>query len=686
MEFLTPFGLFNGNFRDRHFHEFRLSPLVTPLPDSLEEAETLVNRCRENQINYLHLELDENKLTLEKGALAGNQALAPLDLILERTHDAKIYLGLTPITSWCRERDGRSEHSIREDEPIRAERYLEGLFTHINQFSGRMFCDHENIAAIEYIIGLETFDKTRLRTWIHHLRAFVEIHFGNRLVNLYLSHRGAIPEELRSAYLEYGKFNPVALIPEPDKLCFLQKLPGLPRALFTGYVRENGTRLWHEMAISEATSQHEDPHRNGGAEGWCGIESAVPVDFRFKFSVPVKEAKFRPSLRNPVTLQVGANLVEFTLEKKRYGVLEVNYKSPELPAFTVYVFNDALMEAPVIGVQYMEPGYHRQEELGYDAEKTLYFKPGEHRIEGNRLRPVSNHDIFLAPGAVVKAGIVAEECENVKIYGYGVLDGSLVPRMPGENWKGRADDAFVHFYRGKNIELNGVVLYASPFWNIVPEGTSNCVIRNHKAITWLVNTDGVQPRSCVNLRVENCFFKCADDCIAVKTRRAQGMHSHHLIFQDLVCWNDGGSALEIGHTSQADLLEDVEFKNIECIRISACACSICLIDHSTVCNVRYEHIYVEQNLNHRPELSFNIAKNFYSTDSERARINEISIKNLHIEDKSIGGYFTGFNREHIIDNVTVEDVLEHGPDGQIKKASEFSINQNEFCRNIKVRL
>jgi len=685
MEFLTPFGLFNGNFRDRHFHEFRLSPLVTPLPDSLEEAETLVNRCRENQINYLHLELDENKLTLEKGALAGNQALAPLDLILERTHDAKIYLGLTPITSWCRERDGRSEHSIREDEPIRAERYLEGLFTHINQFSGRMFCDHENIAAIEYIIGLETFDKTRLRTWIHHLRAFVEIHFGNRLVNLYLSHRGAIPEELRSTYLEYGKFNPVALIPEPDKLCFLQKLPGLPRALFTGYVRENGTRLWHEMAISEATSQHEDPHRNGGAEGWCGIESAVPVDFRFKFSVPVKEAKFRPSLRNPVTLQVGANLVEFTLEKKRYGVLEVNYKSPELPAFTVYVFNDALMEAPVTGVQYMEPGYHRQEELGYDAEKTLYFKPGEHRIEGNRLRPVSNHDIFLAPGAVVKAGIIAEECENVKIYGYGVLDGSLVPRMPGENWKGRADDAFVHFYRGKNIELNGVVLYASPFWNIVPEGTSNCVIRNHKAITWLVNTDGVQPRSCVNLRVENCFFKCADDCIAVKTRRAQGMHSHHLIFQDLVCWNDAGSALQIGHTSQADLLEDVEFKNIECIR-TVCACNIYLIDHSTVCNVRYENVYVEQNLDHKPELRFNIMKNFYSTDSERARINEISIKNLHIEDKSIGGYFAGFNREHIIDNVTVEDVLEHGPDGQIKKASEFSINQNKFCRNIKVRL
>ena len=81
---------------------------------------------------------------------------------------------------------------------------------------------------------------------------------------------------------------------------------------------------------------------------------------------------------------------------------------------------------------------------------------------------------------------------------------------------------------------------------------------------------------------------------------------------NVVIWNDAGSALEIGHTSQGDLLENVRFENIEIARVASGPCHICLIDHSTVQNVTYENIYAENNTFGAPGVNFLITENFYS--------------------------------------------------------------------------
>ena len=192
-------------------------------------------------------------------------------------------------------------------------------------------------------------------------------------------------------------------------------------------------------------------------------------------------------------------------------------------------------------------------------------------------------------------------------------------------------------------------------------------IRHHKALTWAVNSDGIQPRSCVNLLIENCFFKCSDDSIAIKTRRSSGMHSYNIIIRNIVTWNDAGSSLEIGHTSQGDLLENVLFENIEVIRTKAGFCHIYLIDHSTVRNICYRNLYLEGNIYHVPEISFSISKNLYSTDDSRGNIQDVTLENIHVENEFCGVSLRGYDDSHRIANVSVNGIYIHGQGGTVQK-------------------
>ncbi|MBO4304116.1 MAG: hypothetical protein J6A21_05980 [Lentisphaeria bacterium] len=554
----------------------------------------------------------------------------------------------------------------------------------MNFRSGKRFFEYENLAGIEYVLALETFTPKRLWGYIHHLGCFVRHYFLDQIPELVFLDRGEIPEELKKVIDGFTQLQKVHWFPDPEKFRIPPKLPGIPQGVMTAYVRESGSPSFLPCPVAAAASKSPgsaDPRANGGAEGFVTLESAVSADFLIDFPCEVKSAKFRPSLRENVPVEIAGKSVSFTLPGSRYGVLEVNYGVPDLPHFTLYTFLDPVIPGPEEAL-WLEEGVH--EKTDFCMAKTIAFKPGVHFFPEERLHPVSGHDIYLAPGAVLKCGLACEKGENIRIYGSGIFDGTLVRRNPGENWKGRADDAFVHFFEGKDIVWDGPMIFNSPFWNMVPEGTKNLTIRHHKAVTWAVNSDGVQPRSCVDLLIEDSFFKCSDDAIAIKTRRDSGMHSHHITVRNIVTWNDAGSALEIGHTSQGDLLEDVVFENIEVVRTPGGLCHIYLIDHSEIRNVRYENIYRECALSAAPEISFTITKNLYSTDETRGHIRHILLKNLHVEGDFHGAALQGFDEEHRIEDVSVEGICVHNGDKVEKFSDRIPYKKREFADEIRL--
>ena len=306
-------------------------------------------------------------------------------------------------------------------------------------------------------------------------------------------------------------------------------------------------------------------------------------------------------------------------------------------------------------MKYLPPGHHVANEFAAGDAHTVVLLPGVHQVEENRISLESNKTLYLSGGAHLRAYVIGDEVHNAAIRGPGVIDGTGLPCRSRE-WRDDGDAAFVFFRRGSRNTIDGPIIYDSPFWNIVTFGSRQMRIRNHKAVTWKMNNDGVQPRSCNDLLVEHCFLKCADDCIAIKTRRAAGMQSRNLIFRNLVLFNDKpGNPMEIGHTSQADLLGDVVFEHIDVVFAhGGHTISVTLIDHCTVRDIVYRGIRVEGHRTHEIKLVITTSK--YTTDDQRGQIRNVMIDDILLTGSPLGGLIAGFDEAHMIRDVTIRNM------------------------------
>lgn len=137
--------------------------------------------------------------------------------------------------------------------------------------------------------------------------------------------------------------------------------------------------------------------------------------------------------------------------------------------------------------------------------------------------------------------IYANNCNNIAITGKGTLNGNgqfwwhwkslqqstanklCYAQLNGINVKdrlyGTEKDAlrpsFIQPINCNNILIEGISIKNSPQWNIHPVYCENVIIRDVKIFSDGPNTDGLNPDSCKNVLIENCFFSTGDDCIAI---------------------------------------------------------------------------------------------------------------------------------------------------------------------------
>jgi hypothetical protein len=689
MTYHTPFTVRDGIFHDRHFMPVQLSMEDVHLPMP-QEAELDVARLVCQGVNTLRLYLDDAAFADADGNMVNEAALKAFDRLVEQAYRSGFYLILVPVAT------GKAT-GLDAALFTRQQRYFSTLFTRRSSISGKRLYEYDNIAAMEILFGLSTFEDQHFELYCGRgmMEVFIEHYFAHRVPKVYSLERGEPSARQRETMARHHiKIVNAEVFTKRDnrRLQCEMMQPGIPESVIRGGIRASGDLAWCPIAISDAMSITEHPHANGGAEGWLTFAADIPVDLRLSFPVPVKTATFRPSLRESLETSIDGHSVGLTLPTARYGALEINYDLPDTPAYTVYILGDRIQADPAdsadaSAITFVAPGRHTLDDLDYAQAGLLYFLPGLHEIEGDKIPLKSNCNVFLSRGCVVRAGVIAEEVENATLFGQGILDGSTSPRDVGENkgermgekWMEDAGrEGFVCFFKGRDIIFDGPVIYNSNYWNIVISGTENAVVRNHKAITWLQNTDGIQPRSCNNLLVEHCFLKCADDCIAVKTRRSLGMESRHILCRDLVLWHDRvGNGLEIGHTSQADLLEDVVFRDVAAIYGggNGNCLSTHIIDHSTVRDVLFEDIRVEG----RPfccDFGFGIQPSYYTTDDERGRIQGVTVRNYRCEARiSSNSAIRGFDADHQVEDVLFEEIVEHCNDPQrgrrLGELSEF---------------
>lgn len=133
-----------------------------------------------------------------------------------------------------------------------------------------------------------------------------------------------------------------------------------------------------------------------------------------------------------------------------------------------------------------------------------------------------------------QAFIFANDAQNLKIMGSGVIDGS------GDWWwnahshnhsllhAGRPD--LMQLVNCTHVEITGIELRDSPFWCLHPVYCQHVHI-HHMSITartYAPNSDGIDPDSSSHVLIEHNDIGCGDDHIAIKAGRCGDAEADHL--------------------------------------------------------------------------------------------------------------------------------------------------------------
>ncbi|MBI5471782.1 MAG: glycoside hydrolase family 28 protein [Ignavibacteriae bacterium] len=147
-----------------------------------------------------------------------------------------------------------------------------------------------------------------------------------------------------------------------------------------------------------------------------------------------------------------------------------------------------------------------------------------------------------------KEGMPKQKPGRDKLLEMGEKNVPVNDRVFGEGYYLRPN--FIQPYRSKNILIEGVKILNSPMWEIHPVLCENVTVRNVHIDTHGPNNDGVDPESCKDVLIENCYFNTGDDCIAIKSGRNNDGRRLNTPSQNIVVqgcmFKDGHGAVTIG--------------------------------------------------------------------------------------------------------------------------------------------
>ena len=278
-----------------------------------------------------------------------------------------------------------------------------------------------------------------------------------------------------------------------------------------------------------------------------------------------------------------------------------------------------------------------------EDENVIYFPAGIHHPGVIELR--SGQTVYIDQDAVVYGSVFAAFTENIKILGYGVLDGSLekrdsdsnlypcdfarrnlyyspycyqpsvvqtpivAPQNPptGTEICPTKDTLYAHFkdydclygcihiFKSNCVLINGPVLRDSSTFTIIVAHGKNTVIDNVKLIgMWRYNSDGIDLFSTSNCVIRNSFLRNFDDCVVLKSPNGwDTKNMENILIENCVVWCDWGKNLELGEESDAPEYRNIIFRNCDCIHAAGINIALSLRDSSYIHHVTYENIRVE---------------------------------------------------------------------------------------------
>jgi polygalacturonase len=175
------------------------------------------------------------------------------------------------------------------------------------------------------------------------------------------------------------------------------------------------------------------------------------------------------------------------------------------------------------GTVYFPAGHYVTGSLFLRSNVTLHLDAGATLLGSENLAdyPVVDGRWEGADQKTYAALIAGSDLDNIAIIGRGTIDGrgSMWWKLHRENKLAYPRPRLISFTNCNNILIESITAINSPAWTIHPIHCENVTVDKVTVINPAdsPNTDGIDPDSCRNVRISNCYVSVGDDCVTLKS-------------------------------------------------------------------------------------------------------------------------------------------------------------------------
>ncbi len=300
---------------------------------------------------------------------------------------------------------------------------------------------------------------------------------------------------------------------------------------------------------------------------------------------------------------------------------------------------------------------------------VVYYGPGASNPGTITLQ--SNQTIYIAGGAVVNANVRGSNVTNAKVIGRGILQG------------------IVEVSGATNMVFDGIIVHNTiQSWTNTLMNCSQSAYRNVKVLSYPIPyaTDGIDVVSCTNFKIDDCFFRCGDDCIAIKSI-AYNSHVDSITVSNcvMVGW-DNSDGVTIGYELNGTPVQNVLVKNCDILYARGGGLTGGHSGFSIVCdgpawvqNIRFEDIRLEEHVESKNLELVCTNGTMYGNDSP-GHIKDVYMKNIRWELNTKWIILNGYDATHLVENITFDNCYVGGK--LLRSSADARISINNYTKNI----
>ena len=330
------------------------------------------------------------------------------------------------------------------------------------------------------------------------------------------------------------------------------------------------------------------------------------------------------------------------------GISVLDYGAdPSGKSLSTKAIQAAIDEAPADATVIIPPGHFLSGSLIIKSDISLFLEAGA------LLQASGNPDHFES---IQNAFIVIEDAENVRLEGRGTIDGSGAYLRHLTDVSGR----LLAIRDSRNVTIAGIILRNPRAWNTHIVRSEHVTLRNVKIVNdrEVLNTDGINPDSSRHVLVEDTFFYCGDDAVAIKSTNRQGRFEdvYDITIRNNVMLTQK-SALKVGTETHAAEMKDILFENNQVIE-SDRGMSLYARDGTHMHDIRFIRNRFERPFPDYQQrlIDFRITERY-----GLSRISDVLIKDNIVDERwSQPSLIKGLSEDHDISNVLFENFVYAG--------------------------